>query len=237
MVDFHSHILPGIDDGSKNVKESLDILKEMYSQGITKVVATPHFLARHQSVEEFVFERNKAIETLKESLDGVSDIPQVYVGSETEYYDGIGECEGIEKLCIMGTRLILVEMPFNLWTEAVYRNLMRIQERGFVPVIAHLERYISYQNEEKCFERLEEMGVQVQCNCTFFTRRMTRKKAIRYIGGRRINFIGTDSHDMNYRKPKMKKALKIIEKKYGYEAVEDLLDYSESALRSATVVI
>ena len=237
MIDFHSHILPGIDDGSKNVKESIEILREMYKQGITKVVATPHFLARYQSVDEFVLERNKAIETLKEAVAGIEDIPRICAGSETEYYDGIGECEDIDKLCIMGTRLILVEMPFNLWTEAVYRNLKRLQERGYVPVIAHLERYISYQNEGKCMERLEEMAVQVQCNCSFFTRRITRKKALRFIAGRQINFIGTDSHDMKSRKPQMDKALKIIEKKYGYEAIEDLIDYSESALRSATVGI
>ncbi len=237
MVDFHSHILPGIDDGSKNVDESLEILKEMYSQGITKVVATPHFLARHQSAEEFAIERVKAIETLKEALKGIEDVPQIYVGSETEYYDGIGECENLDKICIMGTRLILVEMPFSLWTDAVYRNLGRLQERGYVPVIAHIERYIFYQNEQKCLDRLEEMGVQIQCNCTFFTNRFTRKKALRFIGGRRINFLGTDSHDMKSRKPQMDKALRIIEKKHGYEAVEDIFDYSESALKSATAVI
>jgi len=237
MVDFHSHILPGIDDGSKNVEESLEILKEMYSQGITKVVATPHFLARYQSVEDFYNEREKAIEKLKDALVGIEDVPQIYVGSETEYYDGIGECEDMDKLCIRGTRLILVEMPFNLWTEAVYRNIMRIQERGFIPVIAHLERYIFYQNPRKCLDRLDEMGVQIQFNCTFFTNRFTRKKALRFIGGRRINFLGTDSHDMKSRKPQMDKALRIIEKKHGCEAVEDIFDYSKSALRNATVVI
>ena len=114
---------------------------------------------------------------------------------------------------------------------------MRLQEKGYVPVIAHIERYISYQNEGKCLERLSEMGVQIQCNCSFFTRRLTKKKALGFIAGRHINFLGTDSHDMKSRKPKMDKALKIIEKKYGYEAIEDILDYSESALRSATAVI
>ncbi len=237
MIDFHSHILPGVDDGSKNVKESLEILREMYKQGITKVVATPHFLARYQSIEDFSSERNKAVEALKNALEGIENIPKICVGSETEYYDGIGECEDIDKLCIMGTRLILVEMPFSLWTDAVYRNLGRLQERGYVPVIAHIERYISYQNEIKCLERLEEMGVQIQCNCTFFTNRFSRKKALYFITMRRINFIGTDAHDIKHRAPKMDKALKIIGKKHGYEAVEDLIDYSESALRSATVVI
>ncbi len=237
MVDFHSHILPGIDDGSKNIDESLEILREMYSQGITKVVATPHFLARLQSVEEFFHARDEAIQTLKEALVGIEDVPEIYVGSETEYYDGIGECEELDKLTIIGTKILLIEMPFTLWTEAIYRSLMRLQERGYVPVIAHIERYISYQNEQKCLERLEEMGVQIQCNCTFLTNRFTKKKALRFIGGRRINFLGTDSHDMSSRKPKMDKALKIIEKKHGYEAVEDILDYSEGALRSATVVI
>ena len=99
MIDFHTHILPGVDDGSKNVEESLLMLDSMKNQGVKTVIATPHFYANDESVESFLSRRNEAFSSLKKSL---ADGPEIILGAEVRYYDGISRLEDLKKLRIEG---------------------------------------------------------------------------------------------------------------------------------------
>ena len=119
MIDFHSHILPGIDDGSKDVAESLAMLSALKEQGVDTVVATPHFYANHHSVEEFLRRRQKAMDRLSAELS--EGAPTIVLGAEVRYYEGISHLQNLESLCIGDSKLLLLEMPFYKWTEYTVR--------------------------------------------------------------------------------------------------------------------
>jgi len=110
MIDFHAHILPGIDDGSKSVDESMTMLDSMSKQGIKKVIATPHFFANYESVDSFIERRKTAFQFLEERPP---NSPEILLGAEVKYYDGISHLLDLKKLRIEGSRLLLFEMPFN----------------------------------------------------------------------------------------------------------------------------
>ena len=110
-TDYHSHILPNIDDGSDSVKTSLKMIKMMKGQGIGIIVATPHFyLHRESSLGGYLEKRQNAYEKLMAAEPAVTDI---HIGAEVAIEKGISGLDGLEKLCISGTGLILLEPPFT----------------------------------------------------------------------------------------------------------------------------
>ena len=133
MIDFHSHVLPGIDDGSDCVEESLEMLHTAKNQGVSTMLATPHFYAQDVSVDHFLEKRKKAYDTLKRCMDD-SDCPDIRLGAEVCYFRGIGRAREIEKLCIEGTRVIMVELPFRQWDEEVLRDVEELMEKQNVSV-------------------------------------------------------------------------------------------------------
>ena len=107
MTDFHSHILPAMDDGSRSVDESAEMLNELSGQGISRVIATPHFYANDESVFDFLGRRREAFDKLSTVL--TPDMPQVLLGAEVRYYDGISHLADMKSLCVQGTDLFLLE--------------------------------------------------------------------------------------------------------------------------------
>lgn len=222
MIDFHTHILPGVDDGSKNVEESLLMLDSMKNQGVKTVIATPHFYANDESVESFLSRRNEAFSSLKKSL---ADGPEIILGAEVRYYDGISRLEDLKKLRIEGSRLLLLEMPFNQWTEYSIKEILDIAGRGKITlVLAHIERYLAFQKKDVLL-RLLENGVLFQSNAGFFSGTFSGSKAIRMIKRNQIHFIGSDCHNMTDRAPNLEKALSRIRKKCGKVFAEDYVNY------------
>ena len=117
LIDFHSHILPGIDDGSRSTAQSLDMMKLELDQGIGRIVATPHFYADRISVDKFLSRRQQAYEKVMAAMDEQGrKAPVFYLGAEVYYFGGIGKAEMLPKLCMEDTDTILLEMPFCQWT-------------------------------------------------------------------------------------------------------------------------
>ena len=154
MIDFHSHILPAMDDGSKNEQESIAMLTELKNQGITRVIATPHFYANGESVSAFLSRRQKSFEKLNLN----SNFPQVVLGAEVRYYEGISRLADLTKLCINGTDLLLLEMPSAKWTDFVIKELISLASNGNITlVLAHIERYIFMQPKSVFVDLLTEL--------------------------------------------------------------------------------
>ena len=127
MIDFHSHILPAIDDGSRDVEETKQLLHEEMNQGVTSIIATPHFYADRFSVERFLEERQKAFQTVLEDTQiRQQGRPSLCVGAEVYFFPGMGRAEKLRSLCIEGTDVILIEMPFVQWTEGVLREISEV---------------------------------------------------------------------------------------------------------------
>jgi len=228
MIDFHSHILPCIDDGSKSVDESLGMLRMLKKQRVLKVVATPHFHANHHTVDNFLNRRDTAYDILLQEM--TDDLPDIIMGAEVRYYQGISRLDGLEKLTVKGTKLLLLEMPMQKWTEFTLRELKELSYTGkVIIVLAHIERYLKYQGKSVINE-LVDSGILIQANADFFLSFTTRYKAISMLNNHLIHFIGSDCHNLTSRPPKMDAAISYIKRKAGNEAVFELKTFAERFL-------
>ena len=116
ITDFHSHILPGIDDGSRTVEESIAMLRAEAEQGIKRVVATPHFYPQQDSPESFLRKREIAESALREAMAEYDDLPELIVGAEVYFFRGICDSEEINTLTFGKNRCILLEMQTKACT-------------------------------------------------------------------------------------------------------------------------
>ncbi len=228
MIDWHCHILPCVDDGSRDVNESLQLLLMLAAQGTRVAVATPHFHANDESVSEFLERRQKSYEDLTAAVRG--DLPKVVLGAEVRYYPGIGKLSELKELCIGDTKLLLLEMPMGKWTDYTVRELTDIvYTRGVKLVLAHIERYLPMQNNS-VWEKLYEAGALMQVNASFFTEFWARRKALPLLQSGAVQLIGSDCHSVKHRPPRLGKAYEIIRKKFGDEFVTQINEYGHSLL-------
>lgn len=231
IVDFHSHILPGIDDGSKSLEQSIAMLKKEAEQGITHVVATPHFYPRHDSPERFLKRRYEAEMRLREAMEKHPGLPELTVGAEVYFFPGISESDGVSQLTIGGKGSILIEMPMDPWTDRMYRELEDLAlRRGLTPVVAHVDRYISPLRTHGIPKRLEQLPVLVQANAEFFLNRFTAPMALRMLKHGQIHLLGSDCHNLTSRAPNLGAAAKVIGTRLGPNILESLSDCAESLL-------
>lgn len=216
MVDFHSHVLPGIDDGSGSVAESIAMLQLEARQGISHVVATPHFYAQYDTPEEFLRRRARAETELRAEMAKHSGLPEISIGAEVYFFRGLSESDFLPQLTIGGKRYILIEMPPAPWPEEICRELEGIWvKRGITPVIAHIDRYIAPFRTYGIPRRLVELPVLVQANADFFLERSTAGMAMRMLKANRIQLLGSDCHNMSSRKPNLGAAARLIGQKLG----------------------
>lgn len=236
VIDFHSHVLPGIDDGSASLDESLEMLRMEMLQGIKTVVATPHFYAHHDEPDRFLERRAMAEERLRQAMGGIEGMPRLEIGAEVYFFRGISASDILEDLCIRGQNSILIEMPHSHWSDSMYEELKRIHtDRGLIPIIAHVDRYISPFRTHGIPERLEELPVLVQANASFFLRSSTKGMAMKMLRDEKIQILGSDCHNTGERKPNLGPALEAIEKRLGRGIIERVNSYGAYALSECTI--
>lgn len=232
MIDFHSHILPGMDDGAKDVNMSISMLKESYRQGVRTVLATPHCYPKNEnSIENFLIRRNMAYEELKERLLLENEIPKIILGCEINLTCDIAEFKNLQKICIPDTNYLLVEMPHGKWEEWMVDTVYKLTLLGIKPIMAHIDRYMI--NDPVLFHSLSELDVLYQVNTDLFIARGVKKITNRLIDSGHIHILGTDMHNLNTRKPNMEKARSIILKRYGETFMEELLQNSYAVLENS----
>lgn len=228
MIDWHSHILPGMDDGSRDVNESMSMLSVLEAQGVDTVIATPHFYANDESVDNFLNRRKDSCESLYARCgDGNA---RVWCGAEVKYYSGISRMDGLEKLAIENTNLLLLEMPMTKWTNMMRQELLElINTRGLQIILAHIERYLAWQ-DLTVVQQLCESGARMQVNASFFDRLGSRKKAMKFLKAGWIHFIGSDCHNMTTRSPKLISAYDLIRKRFGEDYTSQMIKYGYHVL-------
>lgn len=208
MTDIHSHVLPQVDDGSRSTAESLSMLEAMSKQGIARVAATPHFYPSEDSPERFLERRAAAADRLREEWR--PDLPQLMLGAEVYYFEGISRAEGLDALRLEGTPILLLEMPFRPWTPRMTDEILELHgQHGTTVLLAHIERYLRFQKPE-IWDVLLEAGVRMQCNASFLLNWKSRWKALRMFREGRIHLLGSDSHNMTSRPPRLGEALKVL---------------------------
>ncbi len=228
MIDLHSHILPGVDDGSESLEMSHAMLDLLQQQGVDTVVATPHFYARKDTPEDFLRRRAEAAAQLQSDVN----MPRILLGAEVAYFDGMSNSEALEKLRLGDTDLLLVEMPFGTWTQRMVREICQLTlQAGLIPVLAHVERYRKRDQLPKYQRQLLEQGVLLQCNAEAFVDRSTRRWALGQLKQGNIHFLGSDSHNLTARPPKMDQAAQIISKKLGSGVLGAITAFSKEMLQ------
>lgn len=212
MIDFHSHILPGIDDGSDSVETSLAMLRESKRQGIDIMFASPHFYADENDPRTFLRERNQAYNALKRAMaDNMADYPEIMLGAEILYFPGMSVAEELNDLAMGDTPCFLVEPPVIPWSDTM---LDEIEQTGRylkkIPVIAHVDRYMRIFNDYTLFDRITGRKMLAQVNASYFIRSDTTKRALRDLLDDRFQFIGSDCHNLSSRPQNMGSAAELI---------------------------
>lgn len=212
MIDFHSHILPKVDDGSKTVEDSIKMLS-MYPDYVTDVFLTPHFNPRYETPSSFILRRQKAFDNLnKEILDKQIKIPKLHLGAEVAFYEGINNSTEINSLAIESTNLLLIEMPHGIWTKRMFDELIDLKfSKNIIPVLAHLDRYgfITKCNKQT-FNNYITNGGLVQINTYALYHFFSRKKFLSLLKNNQVHFLGTDCHNIITRKPDFDIALNFL---------------------------
>ena len=238
IVDFHTHILPGVDDGSKKTEESISLLQMEKEQGVGCVVVTPHFYPNYDSPEEF-FSRCKTAEiALREAMEAQPGLPDVIMGTEVYFFRGISQSEILPKFTINGKPYILIEMPPPPWMEDYYRELEAIWDKwGITPIIAHIDRYIAPFRTYGIPKRLSQMPVLVQANADFFLRKHTAGMAMRMLKADQIQLLGSDCHNQTTRKPNLNEAMARIRRKLGNGILEDMNSLAREILGANSISV
>ena len=201
ITDMHCHILPGVDDGPKTMKESIHVIAEAWRQGVRCMIATPHY---HPG--RYVVESNRIFEVLEDVREACSlnGIPMKLIpGQECYWYSGlIDALDNGKALTMNHTSYVLVEFE----PETVYSNIMQairaLTNSGYIPIIAHFERYRCLRERIDRLDELHELGAYLQMNFdrildkdTFFHRNPWRRLLLRDT----VDFLGSDTHGMNFR--------------------------------------
>lgn len=243
IFDMHTHILPCMDDGSSSSKMSMEMLASLWQMGVRDVALTPHFYARSDEPDSFLYNRDKTAEHLAsriseqiQSCDDTVQIPRLYLGAEVAFFNAMSNVEAMRKMCLSGTDLLLVEMPFERWTEAMGRELYElIRKQNVTPVLAHVDRYYSYFKDEMLDEMIAN-GIKIQINAEGFTSLFSRRRSLDLLKRGKIHFMGSDCHNMSSRAPNIDSAIFEIEKRLGEEGLFGIYDNSRELAERAVPI-
>ena len=233
MIDVHSHILYGIDDGSRNIKESLKIIENYNKKGIKNIIATPHYINNSSYISSK--ENNiKILSILKEELKRKNIDTNLYLGNEI-YID-----ENIEFLLknkiissLNDTKYLLIELPMSGEKENYYDIFIDLINNGYNVVLAHPERYISFQKDFNKIYELNDIGVLFQCNIGSIIGdygKLSKKTLKRMLKEDLVYMFGTDIHRDKSDYKFIDKSIKKISKYVTKDKLNKLLNENASKL-------
>ncbi len=225
ITDIHTHILPKIDDGAKDTETALKLLQMMKKQGIKNVIATPHFYAFETNIEKFLDARNAAYQrVIKAAKEQKIKIPEIKLGAEVYYFNGIGNSEGIRELVLGNSNFVLFELANGPISDSVVRDVIGLYNNlGLLPVFAHIERFAHEKGFKKLVELADEGMALFQINAESVLEHPYKRITTKLIKQGLVSFLGTDTHSLNRRPPKMEAALKEIEGRFGADVKNRLI--------------
>jgi len=227
FIDIHSHILPGVDDGAKTIDDSIDLLRQEKENGVTSVVLTPHFYPDYDTFDDHYTNILTAFKKLKKECEG-KDLPDIYLGSEVQYFTGISRCEILDKLCISGTNYLLLELPFlTPITPTMLEEVKRIdRDLGITVIIAHIERYCNDRLFKKLIDLVKNGDIKAQINADSVFHPVFQKPILKLLKKGIISYIASDTHSVKERPVLIKDSLSFLKQKY-YPQVIQCLKNSE----------
>lgn len=224
MYDFHAHLLPKVDHGARSVEDTARQIGLLTRYGITHAVATPHFYPDLWNVGDFLECRRQSEELIRPLLENTP--LHVFCGAEVLISEGIDRMEGLDRLCIEGTNILLLEMPFFKWNDRLLKTVSRLCRSELCVLIAHVDRY-----PIKEVQKLFEMGAVGQLNCDGFSHLLRRRTYRSWIRQGFVRALGSDIHlPDDFRPKKLGRAQRVL----GESTVAALDAWAEEKLSSAT---
>lgn len=232
MIDFHTHILPGIDDGSGSAEESLALLADLKSQGVDTVLLTPHYYGRQRSIPSFLSKREEAFCALQKAYRG--DIRLVKACEYNVVMDANSDRSAAAALVIEGTQYILTELSFGAtWGGEVFDRLEELKSFGLVPVIAHAELYPAVRKSPELVARLILGGCLIQINCDSVAEEDALALAL--LDARQVHCLGSDAHNTSSRPPHYAAAVQKIRARLGDGAADEIFGCMRDILQGRKV--
>ena len=200
LTEHHCHILPQIDDGSNSVEMSLEMIKMMRSQGVERIIATPHFYAHRErnDIKAYLAKRQTAYDKIVQADNSNSDI---MLGAEVAIEHGLHNVPDIDKLCLADTSYILLELPYAGFQRWYLDEITDISyEYGFTPIIAHIHRYLDYYSKSE-YEEVLKLDAIFQINNEAFGNFKEKRFVKKLIKEGYPYLFGSDAHNLTDRKP------------------------------------
>lgn len=218
-IDIHCHIMPGVDDGAKDAETSLEMLRIAQKNGIQHIVLTPHHKPMHHNVSP---DHNKKYTKALWELAQKNGIDvKLYSGNEIYYSDETFDELVSGRICTLaGSDYVLVEFhPTNPY-KAIHNAIYQVQAAGFIPVLAHVERYSDMVSHASYVQEMVDMGCYIQVNASsimgkygFGISHFTKKLLKNHL----VHFVASDAHDTYGRAPQLSECREFVGRKFGNE--------------------
>ena len=225
-VDFHSHLLPGADHGSRSIETSLSQLAYAKKYGVDRIIATPHFYPSKHSLLGFIKRRNSSFFKLKNYL--TPDLPEIRLGAEILLCENIHKMPSIDKLTVYGSNILLLELPYNDFTKSYVYSVSSLIEMGYNVVIAHADRY-----PHEHIDYMLEVGASLQLNASALKNSSPRKCIFDWLKNEKVVALGSDIHGAD---KGAYKTFKWVQKHKLLKYV-DLISYTSDVLWNSTTKI
>ncbi len=225
IIDMHCHILPGIDDGARDEGSMERMLRIANTEGIEAIVATPHYTLGEDEKKLEAIKTKYAL--ARKTWKKRGSQKELYLGSELLWEDGIVEAlDSGKALTMNGTSYVLVEFLPDAGDTYIENAMRRMQYAGYLPIIAHVERYKRLQNR-KVLQELVDMGVYLQVNVSTILGKhgfFLKHRVLRWMQEGLIHFVGSDAHNSKTRRPEMKECAQYLNKKLGVTRTRQILE-------------
>lgn len=219
MIDTHIHMIPGVDDGAKDLDTAIQMMALAINEGVNEMILTPHFnlpVYDNQNVAT-------QYQLLNNYIIGANIDFKVHLGNEVYLSEEniVGIKQG-QAHTMAGSRFLLVELPYYHYYPFHESMLFELQESGYKVVLAHVERYQVFSKKPEKLALLNENGIYAQLTSGYLVDSKTRKKGLKLIESGMIHIVASDGHDLSKRPPLMKMAYQTVKTAFG-EACGQLL--------------
>lgn len=215
-VDFHCHVLPGIDDGSSSPEVSAKMLEELKAQGIEYVVASPHFYLYDDNAADFLGRRSESYRALM-SHENAENFPKILTAAEVVLAAELSKID-LHPYCIAGTNMLLLELPYQPLNIRLTDEIDEIIfGQGLIPVFAHIERYFHLLKKDSLELLLSYREAIFQINNNSLTKRFTRKKIDAFAAQGAKLILGSDAHNISSRPPNFNLPESVFEKNRSFD--------------------
>lgn len=201
MIELHCHILPGIDDGAKDLKVAKEMLGMQRSSGVDRVFLTPHFYPEEKALDVFLEERSKAWAELRATMCS-QEIPEIRLGAEVRYCEQLLSLN-LRKLTLGESDYLLLELPGRRYPAYAVQIMEELLGKGLTPILAHVERYAYFREQPELLKRLVDLGVLAQVSTQALFDKRDKKFSLACLQHNLAQIVASDAHNTTTRKPCM----------------------------------